>query len=114
MGDILGNAVSGLLSFQRALSTTSHNIANVNTEGYSRQRVELDTRTPQATTQGYIGAGVDVTRIRRNYDEYLSLRVRDYTSLSEESLIYDSRAREVDDLIADGTQTVTIDATISR
>ena len=38
-GGIFGTATSGLLAFQRALSTTGHNIANVNTPGDSRQRV---------------------------------------------------------------------------
>ena len=43
MTGILGSALSGLMAFQRSLDTTSHNIANVNTDGYSRQRVELGT-----------------------------------------------------------------------
>ena len=38
MADLLSTGVSGLLAFQRALDTTSHNISNVNTDGYSRQR----------------------------------------------------------------------------
>ena len=38
---ILDTAVTGLLVSQRALATTSHNISNVNTPGYSRQRVEV-------------------------------------------------------------------------
>ena len=41
MGDMLGNALSGLVSYQRALATTSHNIANADTEGYSRQKVDF-------------------------------------------------------------------------
>ena len=41
MTGILGTALSGLMAFQRSLDTTSHNIANVNTDGYSRQRVNL-------------------------------------------------------------------------
>lgn len=46
MADMLATAVSGLLTYQRALSTTSHNIANVNTPGYSRQGVDINARTP--------------------------------------------------------------------
>ena len=44
MADILGTGLSGLRALQRALDTTSHNIANVSTEGYTRQRVEFQTR----------------------------------------------------------------------
>ena len=39
-GDIFGIGRSGLLTAQRQLATASHNISNVNTEGYSRQRAE--------------------------------------------------------------------------
>ena len=47
MADMLNVALSGLRAFQSALDTTSHNIANVSTPGYSRQRVDLATQTPQ-------------------------------------------------------------------
>ena len=40
MSDLLSTGASALLSFQRAMTTTSHNVANANTPGYSRQRVE--------------------------------------------------------------------------
>ncbi|MGB5601472.1 MAG: flagellar basal body protein, partial [Gammaproteobacteria bacterium] len=43
-GDLFSIGTSGLLAFQRALNTVSHNIANVNTEGYSRQSVQLATK----------------------------------------------------------------------
>ena len=45
---------------QTAIQTTGHNIANVKTEGYSRQTVSLRTMPSQFTTDGYIGKGVDV------------------------------------------------------
>ena len=38
---LLGIGSSGLLAFQRSLDTIGHNIANVSTEGYSRQSVDL-------------------------------------------------------------------------
>ena len=41
MADMLNVAVSGMRAFQRALETTSHNIANATTPGYSRHRVNL-------------------------------------------------------------------------
>ena len=101
MANVINTGISALNAFKRQMETTGHNIANVNTEGYSRQRVDLDTRRPESTLQGYIGSGVDVSSIRRTYDDYLALRVRDYTSLSEESSVYEARARQVDDVIAD-------------
>ena len=46
MPDMLGTGLSSLRALQRALDTTAHNIANVSTPGYSRQRVEFETRKP--------------------------------------------------------------------
>ena len=46
MPDMLGTGLSSLRALQRALDTTAHNIANVSTPGYSRQRVEFATRQP--------------------------------------------------------------------
>ncbi len=53
---------------QRALDTTAHNIANVSTAGYTRQRVDFATRQPQAYGSNWIGSGVnavaDAARLR--------------------------------------------------
>jgi flagellar hook-associated protein 1 FlgK len=101
VASIINTGISALTAFQRQLSTTGHNIANVNTDGYSRQRVELDTRTPQASSAGFIGSGVDAAAVRRVYDEFLVERVRNYTSAAEEFGLYQSRAAMVDNIIAD-------------
>ena len=42
----LGTATSGITANQVALQTTAHNIANTNTDGYSRQRVHMTTKPP--------------------------------------------------------------------
>ncbi len=86
---LLGTAASGLQAFQRALSVTGHNISNANTEGYSRQRVELGTRPPSFTGQGFIGNGVKVESIERVFDEFVTERLRNTTSFSSQ---YDTLA----------------------
>ncbi len=101
MPDILNTSLTGLRAFQSALATTSHNIANVNTEGYSRQRVDLSARIPEATSVGFIGSGVQVADVSRSYDAYLATRVRDYTSSYQEFNVYEQRARQIDNVIAD-------------
>ena len=63
MASIYDVGTSALTSMQRAIATTGHNIANVNTEGYSRQEVLLATRNPEKTGQVEIGTGVEVIRI---------------------------------------------------
>ena len=79
---LLGTAASGLQAFQRGIAVAGHNISNVNTDGYSRQRIELGTRPPSFTGQGYIGNGVQVNSINRLFDQFTTDRLRDTTSTS--------------------------------
>ena len=65
MSDLLRIALSGLVANQSAMSTTGHNIASAGVDGFSRQRVELGTRSPQYFPGGYIGRGVDVQSVQR-------------------------------------------------
>ncbi len=55
-----------------ALQTIGHNIANANTEGYSRQQVELATAQGQFTGAGFFGKGVDVAAVTRSHNEFLT------------------------------------------
>jgi flagellar hook-associated protein 1 len=55
-----------------ALQTTSNNIANANTPGYSRQEVQLADAPSQFTGAGFFGKGVNVTTVVRAYDSYLT------------------------------------------
>ena len=73
----LGTANSGMNTQQTALETSSHNIANANTPGYSRQRVEMQTNTPYTYTGiGQIGTGSKVTSITRASDQFVLASIR--------------------------------------
>jgi flagellar hook-associated protein 1 FlgK len=98
---VLGTGITGLLAFQRALATTSHNIANAATEGYSRQRVDLTTNTPQRIGSGYIGQGVNVDGIRRMQDEWVDAQLRTSLSDSANATTRADFAERVDGLLAD-------------
>ncbi len=65
---IFNVARSGVQAFQQGLATTSHNIANINTKGFSRQQVVLENARP---AEGVIGSGVQVGQIRRTIDTFL-------------------------------------------
>jgi flagellar hook-associated protein 1 FlgK len=80
MSSFLNTSISGLLAFQKAIDTTSHNIANVGTAGYSRQRTEFATRQASPFGNGYIGNGVAVSTTRRIYDDLLAEEVRSSSS----------------------------------
>lgn len=75
MSGILSNSTSALIAFQRALATISHNVANANTEGYSRQRIELSNRIGAPNGSGFAGAGVQVDTIRRLVDDFVTTRL---------------------------------------
>ncbi len=53
------------------MATTSHNINNATTAGYNRQRVMVSTAGAQATSNGFIGRGVQVDTVVRSYDSFL-------------------------------------------
>lgn len=62
--------VSGLLSAQQQLATTGHNIANVNTEGYTRQRTEQGAAVGNYNGGNFVGSGTYVQDITRLYDQF--------------------------------------------
>lgn len=79
----INTALSALQAQQRALDTTGHNIANSNTEGYSRQRAELSAARPYTspgmnmpTTAGQVGQGVQVDNINRLRDDFIDGQIR--------------------------------------
>lgn len=69
MSGLFGVASSALKANQQALATVGQNIANVNTPGYARQRIEF------TTGQG-AGGGVDISRIERSYSQWTTDAVR--------------------------------------
>ena len=98
---ILGIGTSALLAYQRALDTVGHNVANVNTEGYSRQNVELSTRQPRGQGNGFAGNGVDVTTVFRSYDQFITDALRSNTTAYVEQDTLASLAGGLDNLLAD-------------
>ncbi|WP_313052016.1 flagellar hook-associated protein FlgK [Stenotrophomonas cyclobalanopsidis] len=77
MSSVLSTGTSALLAFQRALATTSHNVANINTPGYSRQKVDFATADPQNYGYGEVGSGTRITDIRRAADQLAISRLLD-------------------------------------
>jgi flagellar hook-associated protein 1 FlgK len=101
MASIYDVGTSALTSMQRAIATTGHNIANVNTEGYSRQEVLLGTRSPEKVGQVEIGTGVEVSNIRRAHDSFLMRDVQTRSGSNGYFQLYAETAQSVDGLLAD-------------
>ena len=77
---ILETGWRSLAAHQIALETTGHNIANVNTPGYSRQRVSMSPTIPLDIVVAQLGTGVEAGRIVRVRQESLDLQVRGQSS----------------------------------
>lgn len=106
MADVMSSAVSGLLAFQRALDTTSQNIANAATPGYSRQRVELSTRPAQPFGSGWIGSGVQISTVARVYDSFLATQVRSSASSLARYDTIATAAGRLDNVLGDSSHGV--------
>ena len=74
---IMSVAGQALMTQQKAINVTGHNIANVNTPGYSRQRLQMSTNPPSYSDIGLIGNGVNADSIERIYDRFLSTQIND-------------------------------------
>jgi flagellar hook-associated protein 1 len=106
MTRMLSIGVSGLSAAQTGLATTGHNISNVNTPGFSRQRVEQTTREAQATGGGYIGRGTNVETVRRIYSEFLNAQTRDADSQVASAEVLSREMARLSSLLADDTSGV--------
>ncbi len=73
---VLQIGARSLLAQQKGLEITGHNIANVNTPGYSRQKANLQTGTPMVTPQGIIGTGVNARESERVYDRFVGTQIQ--------------------------------------
>ncbi len=78
---ILSIAKEALLAHQLSVQVTAHNIANVDTPGYTRQTLELSANQPSLSSAGVLGGGVRGDRISRNYDRFMTQRISQQTSL---------------------------------
>lgn len=104
MTDMLGSALSGLTAYQRALATTSHNIANANTDGYSRQTVTMTTRNPEQRGSLTLGSGVQLSSVQRAYDQYAVTQQRSTTASFGQQHTLHALSTRIDTLLSDSEQ----------
>ncbi|MDW8291371.1 MAG: flagellar hook-associated protein FlgK [Armatimonadota bacterium] len=100
-------ASRALQSMQMAMNTTSHNLANVNTPGYSRQRVHLGTTEPLAL-QGvrtlFMGSGVRVEGIQRLRDLFVDARMAATGSEYHKYATLYQRLTQIEDVFSEPTE----------
>jgi flagellar hook-associated protein 1 FlgK len=89
VADLLGIGRTGLNASKKSLEVTGHNLSNVNTEGYSRQRVIQSTAIP-VSVGGFInGTGVKIDGVKRFNDEFIDKRLN---SALASNKYYEARA----------------------
>ena len=101
MSDILGIGISSLLANRSGLDVTGNNIANVNTPGYSRQRLDLTNRVGAITSYGFAGAGVTVRGVERLSDSFVFAREIAGTASLSRVETFTTEAKRTDALLSD-------------
>jgi flagellar hook-associated protein FlgK len=80
MSDLLSVSGNAVMAYQRALGTVSNNIANVATDGYSRQQVSLLAGAPSQVGTAFLGTGVVFDRVQRQYSAFAETNLRNSNS----------------------------------
>ena len=105
---IQSTAISGLLTAQRGLTVTAHNISNVNTPGYSRQEIDISAREASFLGSSFVGNGVEVNSIVRMHDLFLTNQLRSSISAETEASTFLFLATRIDGLLADENTGLTV------
>ncbi|GLY62440.1 flagellar hook-associated protein 1 [Pectobacterium carotovorum subsp. carotovorum] len=103
MSNLINTAMSGLKGAQIALSTVSNNISNQAVTGYSRQNAILEQAISSSTSAGYIGNGVNVVSINRQYNEFITNQLRAAQTTSSSVSAYYEQISKIDNLLASST-----------
>lgn len=99
MSNMITSGVSALLAYQRAIDVAAQNIANANTEGYVRQRVELSTQFAPVDRFGTSTGGVKVDGVRREVNEFLIEQARTAAAGAGRAEVMAAKASDVSALL---------------
>jgi flagellar hook-associated protein 1 len=101
MSSLYQIGTSGLMAAQTSIATTGHNIANVETPGFTRQRVQQTTNGAQMLGNSFIGKGTRVAAIERIYDEFLVQQLREAGSKQAASSVLNAQISRLGNLLGD-------------
>ena len=95
--------LTGLNAAQAGLQTTSHNISNAGTTGYSRQRIEQSTNPAMFTGAGFFGEGTRVDTVKRAYNNFLTNQVLAADTRFNEYDTFATEIGQIDNMLSDPT-----------
>jgi flagellar hook-associated protein 1 FlgK len=108
MASLVSLGLSGLIAEQTALNVTGQNIANVDNPGYTEQTPEFATEPPQGTPQGWLGTGVDITTVQRQYSSLLTQQVRSSSNSLAQLTAFSQLATSVSNMFGDQTTGISV------
>ena len=109
--DIFNIGLSGLNAAQWGLQTTSQNISNASTPGYTVENPVYAEASGQYTGSGFLGTGVDTVSVQRNYSRYLSTQLNTAASTNSALSANYAMASQLSNLV--GSPTSGISAAIT-
>ncbi|MBS9436312.1 flagellar hook-associated protein FlgK [Photorhabdus noenieputensis] len=98
---LINTAMSGLQAAQIALGTVGNNLANSKVPGYNRQSTVVNQNGGTMTSVGFIGNGVTVTSINRQYNEFINQQLSEARAKQGELTTYSQQISQIDNLLAD-------------
>ncbi|MBP7844514.1 MAG: flagellar hook-associated protein FlgK [Proteobacteria bacterium] len=104
INQIFDQSKASLGANQKALAVTSHNISNANTEGYSRQRVEMEARAPYGLGKVRVGNGVNVNAVTRASSTFVARRLEALNSQVGKSENYSGVLHQIEDIFVDDAE----------
>ncbi|WNY84391.1 flagellar hook-associated protein FlgK [Cronobacter dublinensis] len=103
---LINSAMSGLSAAQTALSTVSNNISNYNVAGYTRQTTVLGQSNSTMTQGGWVGNGVYVSGIQREYDAFITNQLNAAQNQSSGLTTRYEQMSKIDDMLSGTTNNI--------
>lgn len=95
--------ITGLYAAQKRMQVTGHNINNIDTPGYNRQSVLVETAGSVGGSAGYYGRGVQVVTVQRSYDNFLYQQLVRSQTAGAALVSYGTEIAQLDNLFSDRT-----------
>ena len=106
MSSLINSAMSGLSAAQSALNTVSNNISSYNVAGYTRQTTILGASNSTLTGGGWVGHGVYVSGVQREYDAFITNQLRAAQNQSSGLTTRYQQMSKIDDVLSDTTNSL--------
>lgn len=101
---IMNISSQSMANAKTSIATSSHNIANADTEGYSRQRVDTKTNYPIVRQDYTMGTGAKIKGVKRLNDDFVELQIRNDTSRKGEYQALFNGCKQLENLFNEATE----------